>query len=512
MMINLKQMFTKKRIMTFSILLTLIGAVSFTVAQDVMVLTLDESINIALDESYEIKLLEQSNIIAELGLKSARAAFNTNITSTFSLPAFNEGFKLIEVTQGTPVPKQYGDFKVQGAIDINQPMPWLPLGGGTLTFRSEAFQINSWDPALDLKSDRVFTSLRLFLNKPLFTINRLALNMKQAELAYERQSRTFKRSELDLVYNVTSAFLQFYQRAQQHEINLEKVARQDDIYQTTKNKFNAGLIAEVDAMQAEVDLIEFKNDLKTSEGALEAQEAFFKQLVGIPLNVKVKVITEMELKPIQVDLENAVAIALKSRSEIAEKEIDIEYQKISIKEIDARVSVEGNLTGYYDFSGYSTLPYGATTGELFEDSWTILQKTPNRGLTFNLTIPIFDWGKNRADVHAAEAQLYQNELGLKNLYVTIEREVRDVVRTLYETFDRVQMLAKSKEVSEKSFDISLQRFANGDITSVELARASDQLNTAKLSYLTAYNTYKLSIADLKRKTLYDFENDRSLVE
>ena len=149
---------------------------------------------------------------------------------------------------------------------------------------------------------------------------------------------------------------------------------------------------------------------------------------------------------------------------------------------------------------------------MFEDSWAILQKTPNRGLTFNLTIPIFDWGKNRADVHAAEAQLYQNELGLQNLYVTIEREVRDVVRTLYETFDRVQMLAKSKEVSEKSFDISLQRFANGDITSVELARASDQLNTAKLSYLTAYNAYKLSLADLKRKTLYDFENDRSLVE
>ena len=485
---------------------------SLLLAQDVMVLTLEESIDIALDKSYNIKRLEQSNLIAELGLLSAKSAYKTNIMSNFYMPMYNEGFKLVEVTQGTPVPKQFGDFQIRGVLDINQPMPWMPLGGGTLTFRSEAYQINSWDPTYDLRSDRVFTSLSLRLNKPLFTINRLALNLKQAELAFERQSRFFKRTELDLVYQVTSAFLQLYRRDQQYNINLENVERQEGIYRTTKNKFDAGLIAEVDAMQAEVDLIQFKNDLKSSEGALEEQEAAFEQLIGIPLHLKTKVITELELKPLIVDVEKAVTIALKNRSEIVEKQIDIENQKINIKEIDAAVSVEGNLNGYYDFSGFSTLPYGSTTGELFESSWEVLKQTPNRGVTFTLSIPIWDWGKNKSDVQAAEANLMQDELQMEDLYITIEREVRDVVRSLYEAYDRVQMLAKSREVGEKSFNISLQRFANGDITSIELARASEQLNNAKLTYVSAYNEYKLALADLKRKTLYDFENDRTLVE
>ena len=47
---------------------------------------------------------------------------------------------------------------------------------------------------------------------------------------------------------------------------------------------------------------------------------------------------------------------------------------------------------------------------------------------------------------------------------------------------------------------------NGDITSQELALNRDRLTDAKTSYLNAYIDYRLAIADLKRKTLMDFES------
>jgi outer membrane protein len=454
---------------------------------------------------------------AERNLWAAKAGYRTNIESSIYTPTYDEGFRLVEVVGENPIAKQYGSYQVRGVVDIIQPMPWLPFGGGDLTFRSEAYRLDSWTPSpvnpdIDLKDRKFYTSLSAIVNKPLFTINTVALNLKQAELSYERQSRVFKRSELDLVYMVTNSFFRLYRLSEQFDINKENVDRQEGIYNTTKNKFDAGLIAEVDAMQAEVDLIQYRNELKTSEGNLKEQEASFKQLIGLPLDVEVKAITELELKPFVIDVEKAVGLALQNRSEIVEKQLDIENRKINIQEIDARVSIRGNLRGYYNFSGFSDLPYGASMGELFSNSWDVLKQTPNRGVTFELEIPIWDWGRNSAQVDAETANLQRDELTLQDLYVTIEREVRDVVRTVYESYDRVEMLAKSKEVGEKSFEISLQRFANGDITSTELARASEQLNTAKLSYLSAYNEYKLALADLKRKTLYDFENDRSLVE
>ncbi|MCJ7813552.1 TolC family protein, partial [bacterium] len=375
--------------------------------QDSLVLTLDEAIDIALKQSYSIKNLEQSVVSAERNLWAAKAGYRTNIQSSIYAPAYDEGFKLVETDIGNPVAKQYGSFQVRGVLDITQPMPWLPFGGGDLTFRSEAYQLNSWTPrptamnpdALD-KSNQVYTSLSIIISKPLFTINETALALKQAELNYERQSKTFKRSELDLVYNITNSFFQLYRAIEQYKINKENVDRQDNIYRTTKNKFDAGLIAEVDAMQAEVDLYQFQNDLKTSEGRLEEQEASFKQLIGIPLDVNISVVTELELKPVVVDVEKAVGLALQNRSEIVEQEIAIENQKISIQQTDARVSINGSLNGYYRFSGFSDrgMSWGTPTGDLFESSWNVLKQTPNRGITFTLTIPIFDWGRNKAQV------------------------------------------------------------------------------------------------------------------
>ncbi|HHS13165.1 MAG TPA: TolC family protein [bacterium] len=488
-------------------------------AQNSLVLTLDESIDIALDRSYNIQTLQQYVITSERNLWAAKAAYNTNISASLFAPEYDEGFTLIDQIEGNPVAKQTGSFRVRSVLDVRQPMPWLPWGGGDLIFRSEAYQLNSWtpsfmDPDIELKSNKFYSSLSAILQKPLFTINTVSLELQQAELEYERQSRFFKRSELDLVYDVTQSFFHLYQRSQQVEINREKVQRQEEIYRTTKNKFDAGLIAEVDAMQAEVDLIQYQNELKTAEGRLNEQEAIFKQLIGVPLEADVKVVTELEVKSPAIDLERAVALAIQNRSELVEKRIDIENRKIDIRQTDARVSVKGNLIAYYKLAGFSdpNMPFGTPTGDLFESSWEILKKTPNKGVTFELEIPIWDWGRNKAQVQAQEAILRREQLNLNNLHITIEREVRDVVRKVYEAYDRVQMLEKSREVSERSFNISLQRFANGDITSVELARASEQLDTAKLTYLNAYNEYKLALADLKRKTLYDFEKNRSLVE
>jgi outer membrane protein len=488
-------------------------------SQDTLVLDLNQSIAVALDKSISIQNLRQSMRWAERNLWAAKAGYRTSITSSWYAPTYDEGFKLIEVAEGNPVAKRYGSYQVRGLIDLVQPMPWIPLGGADLTFRSEAYQLNSWTPsALNpdsrLQSNKFFTSLSVIANKPLFTINELALGLKQAELSYERQSRVFKRSELDLVYRVTEGFYRLMENSEETGINREKVGRQEAIYTTTSNKFKSGLIAEVDAMQAEVELIQYQNDLKRSEGALAEQEAAFKQLVGLPPDQPIRVKAELSPRFTAVDAARATAMALRNRSELVEQAITIEEQKITIRQTDARVAIKGNLKGYYDLSGFSdpTSPWGTSSQDLFESSWSELKRTPNRGFTFELEVPIFDWGRNRAQVQAAEANLKRDELDLDDLRLTVRREVDDVVRSVTQTWDRVQMLSKSREVSLKSMDISLKRFANGDITSTELARASDQLNNAKLSYLQAVVEYQMALADLRRKTLYDFENDRPLVE
>ena len=55
------------------------------------------------------------------------------------------------------------------------------------------------------------------------------------------------------------------------------------------------------------------------------------------------------------------------------------------------------------------------------------------------------------------------------------------------------------------------RFENGDITSQELALEQERLAETQLAYLDAFTAFQLAVANLKRKTLWDFENNRSYV-
>ena len=508
-----------QRIITGLILFGLSFFPVFVSAQQTVVLTLEESLAIALDKSYSIQTLRQDMLRAQLNLWAAKAGYRTKLTTSFYAPAYDEQFKLIEVPGQNPVANQYGSQQFSGTLTLTQPMPWLPFGGGDLSFNTNAYRLDLWTPDPDLqdvkiRSAKFFTSLGLTVNKPLFTVNSVALLLKEAELNHELTSRTYKRNELDLVYNVTSAFFLLYRFTQQADINRESVQRQEAIYNTTSNKFKAGLIAEVDAMQAEVDMIQARNSLTMSEGQLAQQEAAFKQLLGLLMDVHVRVIAELDLKPLAVDLEQAKQFALQNRSELVEQRISIEESKINIQQVDARWAIQGNLKGYYNYSQFSdpSLAYDTPTGDLFQSSWERARKTPNRGFTFQLTVPLFDWGQNKAQVGMEKANLKKAEMALEDWKIRVVREAEDAVRALNESWDRVQMLAKSQEVGVKSMDISLKRFANGDITTTELARASDQLNSAKLSYLSAYIDYKLSLADLKRKTLYDFEKNVPLVE
>ena len=93
----------------------------------------------------------------------------------------------------------------------------------------------------------------------------------------------------------------------------------------------------------------------------------------------------------------------------------------------------------------------------------------------------------------------------------IAREARDAVTRVNESKRRIELLQRSQAVAERAFEISSQRFENGDITAQNLADDRDRLTRAETDHLDAIISYQLALSDLRRRTLFDFERDRSLV-
>jgi hypothetical protein len=105
-----------------------------------------------------------------------------------------------------------------------------------------------------------------------------------------------------------------------------------------------------------------------------------------------------------------------------------------------------------------------------------------------------------------------NRIELREHEIGIELEIRNTVKQLRSSLRRLQLLEQHLEIADKSFEISRQRFTNGDIDSQALALERNRLNLAYIAHLNSYILYKLLLADLMRKLFYDFENGRSVIQ
>ena len=311
---------------------------------------------------------------------------------------------------------------------------------------------------------------------------------------------------------MTAGFYSLYRATRSVEIAEEKLKNSEESYRVANLKAEAGRIPQGDVLISEVALAQNRANLSAANGYLSREKDSFKQLIGLDLEEEIEIVTSLEYDTFQVDMLKAIDQALLNRLELEEAELDVKLQEISLDKAERIREFSGNITAYYDMTGISTIGSGSIP-DLFESSFdNFLERPPNRGVTLTLSYPLFDWGRGKARVQQEKANLRNSKLTLDNWRNTIIRQVRDIVRSVEEARNRLVIQETNQQVSQRSYAISRMRFDNGDITAQELAIEQERLADTQLAYLDAFISYQLSVADLKRKTLWDFKNDRSYLK
>ena len=482
-------------------------------AQPIQTLTYEAAINIALKKSYTIKSYLENKIAMQQFFNYYRAQFKPRMDLSIFTPSWNENVIPVQRPDGLPVYNSFGSMQFGGNLQFTY---ILPTGGNlalsSLMYRDDLKTVLAMQNYNQLKTSQAYSSLSLSFNQPIFTRNTLRENLYEARYRFEQSSSQFTRGQMNIIYNVTRGFYFLYRATREVEINREKLKNSEEAYRIAKLKGETGRIPEGDVLIAEVAAAQNRANLSESIGNLEREKDDFKQLIGLDLDEDIQIITDLKYDTFNIDLNKAIEQASRNRLEIYEAELDIKLQKIQLDRAERVRELKGNISAYYDITGVSTLGEGSIR-QLFESSFdNFVDRPPNRGITFTLSYPIFDWGRGSARKQQEQANLRETELSYENTKVTIVREVRDVVRSVEEAKNRLKINEKNQQVAQRSYEISRMRFENGDITSQELGVEQERLATTQLNYLDAYITYQLAVADLKRKTLWDFQNNRSYLK
>jgi outer membrane protein TolC len=299
-----------------------------------------------------------------------------------------------------------------------------------------------------------------------------------------------------------------YRAAYEQQINEERLTNSQEALRIAKLKYETGNISEGDLLSREIDAAQNDVSLLESIGKYERAKDEFKLLIGLNMTEEIDIIAEMEFETVSIDLQKAFDQALNNRLEIKEIEYDIKLQEIEVDRAKRESEVKGIISAYYNFAGLS--PNEGSVMDLFRSSFDNMAiRPPNRGVTFTLSVPIVDWGRRRNNVKAQTIYLDRRKMDHDNLNEEIVKEIREIVRTVYESEKRFRISQTSKDIATRSYRINRLRFENGDITGQELSLEQAKLSQVQLDYINAYVTYQLALANLKRKTMWDFENNRS---
>jgi len=344
-------------------------------------------------------------------------------------------------------------------------------------------------------------NLTLSLTQPLFTYNRTKHTLKSLELDYETARINYALQRLSIEQQVTRLYFDVFQRSESAKISQEEYDNTLESFEIIRKKVEAGISAQEELLQAEINLANSQASLNENRMSYENALDDLKSLLGLALDAEIDLFADVQIEPVAVDLAQAVDHGLNHRMELRQRDIDIENARLNLIQTGANNEFEASLDLRYGLTG---------TDEEFGNLYDNPDKSQGASLT--LSIPIWDWGQQKSLITSSEIRLENRILDKTDEETNIEVAIRSLHRSLENQTLQIEIAEKNVQNAQLTYEINLDRYRNGDISSKEIGEYQTQLSREKLNLVSSLINYRLALLDMKIASLYDFENGTPVIE
>ena len=460
------------------------------------ILTLESALDIARNNSPDIRRSLLNLERSEQSLIAQNAALKSNFALSVTPMSYDQR-------------RQYDVYNSQWFTSkTTQPMgtftvtqPFLPTDA-TISLVNRFYWQNSYVERLNgsVTNKAFYNNLSLSIAQPLFTYNRTKLQIKELELVLENAQLSYAMQKLNNEKQVTQFFYDVYLAQMNLTISQDEFKNTQKSYEITQNKVTAGIAAKEELYQAELNFATAKSSLQNAQVSLDNLKDQFKQYIGMDIMEEITVMTDVTLNPVAVDVKKAIEFGLTSRMELRQREIDIETSQFDMIRTKSLNEFRGDVNLSLGISG---------DNEKLLDVYDNPTNNPRVSISFNL--PLYDWGEKKARIKAQEAVIETQKLSQTEERKQITLDIRRIYRNLQNLVNQIDIAAQSEKNAQLTYEINLERYANGDLTSMDMNLFQNQLSQKKMSYAQALIDYKIELLNLKIQSLFDFEKNEAIV-
>ncbi|ARU27037.1 hypothetical protein CBR65_06055 [Cellvibrio sp. PSBB006] len=297
-------------------------------------------------------------------------------------------------------------------------------------------------------------------------------SLKNAALEqYLATDQARKSTQLSLVAEVADAYFTWVSNTELLSLTENTLKARQDSYAMVKRRYDSGLASELDLSQAatalhsaRVDAALYQRQLATSFTALEV-------LVGTSLDAD-NLQTVWNDEVMLADLPDAVTSeVLLQRPDILQAEYNLRSANANIGAARAAFFPRISLTGSYGNAN-------PELDNLFDSGTRAWSFSPQ------ITLPIFAWGANAANLDVARLQKDVNIAVYEKAIQTAFKEVRDSLQSQSTLDAQLEAQQDLVTASARSFELAELRYQRGVDSYLEVLDSQRSLNTAQQALIT----------------------------
>ena len=469
----------------------LVGLLIASTCSTAEVFSLQECIDLAMQNNLQHQINQQTLASNRTQLTAAQAPFTFGMDAFVTAPSFT-GLRDTQenVALQTRVREENTDVSYSGNLRMTQRLRQL----GQFTLTSVAlrrdFSSNRREDFLDYSGSTRLAYERDILGQPSEEIA-----LKRAEHSLQSARLNFDRQRLQLEGQVIDDYYGLVQSVRELEIEEQRLAQSRANLELAQRKFEVGLIAEVEALRLQVEMLQAEATYDQAQTNIESSRDLLRETLGLDVWAPLAIDTEVQYEIHPIDAQRALEIGLARRTDMKRAEIFEEINALNLAETRRRNGINATFGANVSMQGRG--PEVGDVSDTFErNRW---------GVDLQITLPLIDSGQRQANISQARIALEQSRLTREQQRRQIIQQVRDATRRVHEAERQIDLRQAALEFAQRTYDVEQSRFELGLADSQQLLQAQGNLTQAQINALAAVIGYQRQLKNVRLATMAELK-------
>ena len=328
--------------------------------------------------------------------------------------------------------------------------------------------------------------------------------LKMTRTQMESAVESARATRIDMVASVRSAYYNVLLAEQSLAVLKEAIKTTEQVVKNTENLYKNGLASEYDYLTAEVQLSNLKPQVLQTENAIGLTKLQLKMYLSIPEGVDIAVVGTLDGFRDAVLLNEEFSYNIEDNTTVRSLDIQAKMLKHQERLIQSSRMPSIAAFGQVSYMGQERVDLSGLMGGGMPRAAAAEQskfwwQTPI-SVGAQISIPIFAGFKKTNQLREVRNQMAQLNIQREYAEQGIRLQIEQAVNTLLTARETMLSNELTVQQAEKAYNISLTRYNAGAGTILELNSSQLSLTQAQLSYsqsiydyLSAYASYEKTL-------------------